>query len=118
MYASEEMGREMERRANLGKDFAESIAPVDTGRYRYGRFLLTNRTDPGGHRRRRARGNFEELPENDQGGFHVERFVTDDGMAAARLYNPTLYAKYIEWGSVTIHAHHVLAQALDVMKAG
>jgi hypothetical protein len=93
-----------------------SIAPVDTGRYKYGQFVLNSRTDPGGHRRRRAGGNLEPLPEDDRGGFEVTRITTAEGWAGARLTNHTRYARYLEWGTRFMAAQHILGRSLDAMR--
>jgi HK97 gp10 family phage protein len=115
-HASHEMSNAMVRRAVKGQNFAKSIAPVDTGRYKFGAFYLTNRTDPGGHRRRKVRGNFEKLPENDQGGFKIERFATTEGHAAARVVNATAYARFLEFGTRRMRAQHILGRSLDAMR--
>lgn len=116
MLASREMSDAMVERAERGKAYAMSISPVDTGRYKYGQFVLNNRTDPGGHRRRKAGGRFEALPEDDRGGFEVTRITTAEGHAGARLINSTRYARWIEWGTRYMAAQHVLGQSLDAMR--
>lgn len=116
MLGGRDMSDAMILRAGRGKDFAESIAPVDTGQYRYGAHILNNRTDPGGHRRRKTGSNFQALPKGLQGGFALSRFTTPEGVAGARVTALAPYSRYLEWGTRYMRAQHILGRSLDAMR--
>ncbi len=118
LFASQGMGDAMVAIAERGKDFAESISPVRTGRYKTGFILLGPHNDPTGARRHRAGGDREPLPEGESGGgFHIERLTTPEGYAGARLFNDTPYARYLEFGTRYMRAQHILGRSLDAMRS-
>lgn len=121
VLAGERMQQVLRRRVERAKEFAERISPVDTGRYRYGRFVLNARTDPTGERRHRAGGEFEPLGDGVRGGFHIEvgtRVPRSGGapVAYALLYNPTPYARYLEWGTRHMRAQRILGRSVDALR--
>lgn len=90
---------EMERRAKLGKAYAESVAPVFTGKHsipgsypgRYKESFSTSKGRNGGWKHNRAYG---------------------------RLENDAPEAFWVEWGNKNVERHRVLGNALDVMHRG
>lgn len=88
LLRSAEVEAEMKRRAELIKSVAESIAPVGgpgdphPGTYKASFEVTSNRR--GGHRRDRA---------------------------AATVRNTAPYARFVEYGTEKVRAHHVLLRA-------
>lgn len=95
------------------KKVAMRIAPVDTGQYKYGRVLLSRRTDPTG-RLRKKYGRFRPLPRGSEGGFHVERGVRN-GVAYARLVNKAPHAGFLEFGTRYMKRQRILGRAMDAI---
>lgn len=84
------MQAEMLRRAEVIKSIAQATSPVDgaspdPGRYQ--RSWETDSTDRGGRRRDRA---------------------------VAYVRNPTYYARWVEYGTERVPAHHVLLRAAQI----
>lgn len=85
MLRSTAMQAEMRRRAERGKEFAESVAPYD----------------PHNETHYRDAFRVEDRPRHDRA---CAALVNDDGAAF-----------YIEYGTSKTEAHHTLTRALDVM---
>ncbi|MFD7861869.1 HK97 gp10 family phage protein [Streptomyces sp. NPDC059783] len=80
---------EMERRARVIESVAVSIAPVGTG---------ARDPHPG-----RYKGSFE-VSSTARGGRRRDR-------ATATVRNTAYYARWVEYGTEKVHAHHVLLRA-------
>lgn len=93
MLNAEFMQAEMLRRAELGKGFAEAVAPVDADDDHPGRYKASFSVSSGAH-----------------GGPRHDR-------AYGRLENDSPEAEFVEYGSANNDAHHVLSRALDIMGA-
>lgn len=83
MLRSQEMQAEMRRRAEKVKAMAEAIAPVETGQYKAS-FRVTSGA---------------------RGGVNRDR-------AFGRVSNSVPHAFYVEYGTSTQPAHHILRRAL------
>lgn len=81
----------MRSHAEAGKEFAESVAPVDEDGPHPGRYRDAFEVESGTH-----------------GGIHGDR-------AYATLRNTAPEAVYVEFGTERQDAEHVLTRALDVM---
>jgi len=84
------MEAEMLRRAELIKSIAQATSPVDASSPdpgRYQRSWETSSTSRGGRRRDRA---------------------------VAYVRNPTYYARWVEYGTEKVPAHHVLLRAAQI----
>lgn len=113
--AAPAMQRALGAKMEKARAYAMAISPVRTGRFKYGAVLLHDGNDPGGHRRRRAGGNFEALPSGQVGGFRVLTGVRG-GRAYARLINITSYAVYLEFGTRYMRRRRILGRAADALK--
>jgi len=104
MLRSPDMIAAMERKANRGKVYAERLARRKA--WRTGRYATGEPIPPG-----------EELAEGEPGGgFHVWAGIRY-GRAWARLYNPTPYARYLEWGTRRgMKPRRILGAAMDAMR--
>ncbi|TAK89388.1 MAG: hypothetical protein EPO06_12055 [Burkholderiaceae bacterium] len=103
-----QMVKAMERRADAAAQLGELEGPIRTGRYRYGKFLISVRHTGTGRRHRRRR-RFIESPE--PGGFRVVSGVRN-GKAWARLVNVTPYAWFLEKGTRYMRAQHVVRRLM------
>lgn len=105
----------LEGKMRKAQAYAMEIAPVRSGRYKFGAILLGPHNDPTGVRRHRARGRFERLPAGAGGGFHIESGIRR-GKAYARLVNTTPYAVYLEFGTRYMRRQRILGRAADALK--
>jgi len=84
------MRAEMLRRAEVIKTVAISLSPVDE-----------RSPDPGRYKRS------WETSSKTRGGRRRDR-------AAAYVRNPVYYARWVEYGTEKVHAHHVLLRAAQI----
>lgn len=82
--------KECLRRADLGKAFAETIAPVDTGKYK---------------------ASFTTREIDTAGGFRGARLAND-----AKSPEEFLYALALEVGTRYMAAQHILHRSIDAMR--
>lgn len=94
MLNAEFMVQAMHRRAEKGKAYAESIAPVYVPGPHPGRYKASFTTSAGKH-----------------GGNKHDR-------AYGRLENTSEEAFWVEWGNRNVPRHRVLGKSLEIMRRG
>lgn len=95
LLRSDRIRKVLEQRCERGKAYAETIAPVLTGRYAHARNIPEGQTG---------------------GGFHVVSGV-DGRRAFARLVNDTPYAYFLEFGTRYMDAQPTLRKSIDAMRS-